>query len=56
MVSSGEADKKGLQLGREQSEALECTLHHMIDDVAEGDAEKRSGEYLEALTFEKAEG
>lgn len=56
MISSDEADEKGLRLGREQGEALERTLRHMIDDVAEGGEEKLSGEYLVALAFEEAEG
>jgi Fe2+ transport protein len=56
LSSSKEADTRGLALGRAEGEAYGRILTHMLDDVAEGGAEKCVGDYLIAYAVEKAEG
>lgn len=56
LLPSGEGDRRGLELGREQGNALERTLRHMLADIAEGGEEREVGQYLVALAYEKAEG
>jgi len=56
LQQSEEADKRGLELGREQGKALENTLRHMIEDVADTGAEKQVGDYLVGYAIEEAEG
>ena len=53
---SDEGDKKGLELGRAQGDALTRTLKHMTDNVAHDGGERQVGEYLVAYAVEKAEG
>jgi hypothetical protein len=53
---SDEADRKGLDLGRAQGEALTRTLKHMTDEVATDGREEQVGEYLVGYAVEKAEG
>jgi len=54
---SEEATKRGLELAREQGEALGKTLRYMTGEVADyGGAEKRAGEYLVGWAAEDAEG
>lgn len=56
LVPSDEGDKKGLELGRAQGEALTRTLRHMTDEIAHDGREVQSGEYLVAYAVEEAEG
>ena len=53
---SKEADKRGLELGREQGEAMTRTIRHMIHDVADCGGEIATGEYLIGFAVEEAEG
>ncbi len=56
LVASDEGDRKGLELGRAQGEALTRTLRHMTDEIAHDGRELQSGEYLVAYAVEEAEG
>ena len=56
LEASDEGDRKGLELGRAQGEALTRTLEHMMDEVAHDGREVRAGEYLVAYAVEEAEG
>jgi hypothetical protein len=56
LTPSEEGDRKGLELGRAQGQALTRTLEHMTRDVAHDGAETRAGEYLVAYAVEEAEG
>ena len=56
LVPSDEGDKKGLELGRAQGEALTRTLRHMTEEIAHDGREVQSGEYLVAYAVEEAEG
>ncbi len=56
LVPSDEGDRKGLELGRAQGEALTRTLKHMQDDIAHDGGEVQAGEYLVAYAVEEAEG
>jgi hypothetical protein len=56
LVPSDEGDRKGLELGRAQGEALTRTLRHMTDEIAHDGREVQSGEYLVAFAVEEAEG
>lgn len=56
LQQSEEADKRGLELGRKQGEALENTLRHMIEDVADTGGEQQVGDYLVSYAIEEAEG
>ncbi len=53
---SDEGDRKGLELGRAQGEALTRTLKHMTEEVAHDGREIQVGEYLVAYAVEEAEG
>lgn len=53
---SDEGDRKGIELGRAQGEALSRTLRHMTDTIAHDGAETCVGEYLVAYAVEEAEG
>lgn len=53
---SDEGDKKGLELGRAQGDALTRTLRHMTDTIAHDGKEVCVGEYLVAYAVEEAEG
>lgn len=52
---SDEASAKGLELAREQGDAYERALRHMVEEVAHGD-ETRVGDYVVAYAVEEAEG
>ena len=56
LTASDEGDRKGLELGRAQGEALTKTLKHMTDEIATDGGEAQVGEYLIAYAVEKAEG
>jgi len=56
LVPSEEGDKRGLELGRAQGEALSRTLRHMMDQIAHDGREVQAGEYLVAYVVEEAEG
>lgn len=56
LVPSDEGDRKGLELGKAQGEAMTRTLEHMMRDVAHDGREVQSGEYLVAYAVEEAEG
>lgn len=56
LVPSDEGDRKGLELGRAQGDALGRTLEHMLKDVAHDGREVQAGEYLVAYAVEEAEG
>ncbi|NDV01360.1 iron transporter [Pseudoroseicyclus tamaricis] len=56
LIPSDEGDKKGLELGRAQGEALTRTLQHMTDEIAHDGREVTHGEYLVAYAVEEAEG
>lgn len=56
LVPSDEGDRKGLELGRAQGDALTRTLRHMTDEIAHDGGEVQSGEYLIAYAVEEAEG
>ena len=56
LMTSEEADRKGLELGREQGEAMGRTLRHMLDEIADTGDEVRTGDYLIAFAAEEAEG
>ena len=56
LTPSDEGDRKGLELGRAQGEALTRTLEHMTSEIAHDGREVQSGEYLVAYAVEEAEG
>lgn len=56
LEASDEGDRKGLELGRAQGEALSRTLTHMTEEVAHDGGEVQVGEYLIAYAVEEAEG
>ena len=56
LVASDEGDRKGLELGRAQGDALSRTLAHMTSDIAHDGGQVQSGEYLVAYAVEEAEG
>ena len=56
LVPSDEGDRKGLELGRAQGEAMTRTLEHMTNDIAHDGREVQAGEYLVAYAVEEAEG
>lgn len=56
LTPSDEGDKKGLELGKAQGDALTKTLKHMKDEIAHDGREIEVGEYLVAYAVEEAEG
>ena len=56
LVRSEEGDPKGLELGRQQGQAMARTIRHMVEEVAQGGEEVPCGEYLVAYAVEEAEG
>ncbi|MEM5473560.1 iron transporter [Hoeflea sp. AS60] len=56
LTASDEGDRKGLELGLAQGDALTRTLKHMTDEIAHDGGEVQVGEYLVAYAVEEAEG
>lgn len=53
---SEEADERHLELAREEGEAYQRSLRHMIEDVAHTGAMSEEGDYVVGIAQEKAEG
>lgn len=56
MQSSGEANSQQLELAKQQGQALQKALDHMVQKVAHDGGETAAGEYLVAYAVEEAEG
>lgn len=56
MKSSDEASSQQLELAKQQGQALQQALDHMMQKVAHDGGEKSAGEYLVAYAVEAAEG
>ena len=56
MKQSDEADADQLDLARAQGDRYVAALQHMVEEVANGGAEKRAGQYVVAFAHEEAEG
>ncbi|PSN17885.1 hypothetical protein C7271_15410 [filamentous cyanobacterium CCP5] len=56
MKSSDEATSEQLDLAKQQGQALQKALDHMVQKVAYDAGEQPAGEYLMAYAVEEAEG
>ena len=53
---SDEADRKQLDMARQEGEAYQRSLQYMIDNVADSGAKQPAGDYVIAYAMERAEG
>lgn len=56
MEASDEATEPQLDLAREQGDRYVEALEHMVDEVADGGAQKAAGHYIVGVAHEEAEG
>lgn len=56
MKSSDEANREQLELAKQQGQAMQKALDHMVQTVAHDGGEKAAGEYLVGYAVEEAEG
>ena len=55
-VPSDEADRRQLEMARQEGASYQRSLDYMVDEVAHTGARKQAGDYLVAIAQEEAEG